>query len=58
MLKTTRSHGKNPYTKKNEQKEGGKKNSANLPPGAQRMPNFPRGALEISKTIIDPTKYQ
>lgn len=57
MLKTTRSHGKIHILKRmNRKKE--EKNSANLPPGAQRMPNFPRGALEISKTIIDPTKYQ
>lgn len=28
MLKTARSHGKDPYDKKKEQREGGKKNSA------------------------------
>lgn len=53
MLKTARSHGKDPYDKKNEQREGGKKTQQ-----AQRMPNSPCGARKMSKTMTDPTKYQ
>lgn len=54
MLKTARSHGKDPYDKKKEQREGGKKKTQQT----QRMPNSPCGALKMSKTMTEPTKYQ
>lgn len=50
--------GKIHILKRMNRKKEEKENSANFPPGAQRMPNFPRGALEMSKAITDPTKYQ
>ena len=50
--------GKIHILKRMNKKKEEKENSANFPPGAQRMPHFSCGALEMSKNITDPTKYQ